>query len=152
MAKIEGNNGDVVNVEITDGWFQNVHTKEGVKLVIKLEGKDEDGNTGIASLWMTDEYNKKAEASEIELALDKLESIGLENRDVGNLIDIFGKPAAFYLSVKDDGKTNYYLQSMVEKLDLSEAQKLVGQIRGRAAKNEAAVSGTPVNGDDNLVF
>ena len=153
MPRIETDHGQKVAVTIKDAWIENVHTREaGDKVVVKLKGVDESGHDGIATLWLTDEVREKQDRSEVELALAKLEDLGLENGDIRNLVDIFDKPATFYVSVKD-GKTSYYLDSNPsERLDVNTAYEMIEAIRGKAAKQSSVMRGEPVVGDEAMTF
>jgi len=153
MPRIEADHGQKVAVTIKDAWIENVHTREaGDKVVVKLKGVDESGHDGIATLWLTDEVREKQDRSEVELALAKLEDLGLENGDIRNLVDIFDKPATFYVSVKD-GKTSYYLDSNPsERLDVNTAYEMIEAIRGKAAKQSSVMRGEPVVGDEAMTF
>ena len=149
MAKIQASDGTNVAVTIIDGWIEKVGQDQ--KLVIKLVGQDEKGDTGTATLWMTGERRDTNPKTDVELNLETLEHIGLQDGDMLNFAEFLdGKPAAtFGVSVKDkndDGnfKTNYYLRSPIEKIDLAEAAELIEQLRGKAAAESAEMAGTPV--------
>jgi len=151
MPKIEATDGENVAVTIKDGWVEKIHTKHGDRLVVQLIGADEKGATAKVTLWMSDEQRDGQDRTDIERNLDLLESLGMEDGNISNLVDLFDKPAAFSCRVKDD-KTTFYLRSPVEKLDLDEAAKMIEAIRGKAAMNSDSLRGEPVDGDDNLVF
>jgi hypothetical protein len=155
---IEGKDGAVVGVTITEAWVERVQTKtDGVKFVVKLEAEDEQGRHGTATLWLTDEVRQKNTRSEVELSLEALEVLGMENADIENLPKVVGCPVDFRLWVRedDDGKvrTQYFLQTHKrDVVDLAEAAEIIRQIRGKAKKREAEVGGTPVQGDENMLF
>ena len=156
MAKIEAANGDNVAVTIKDVWIEKLHLKDGTeKLVAKVNGQDEKGGSGIATLWLTSEVRQGQIKSEITRNLELMETLGMEGGDIKHMADLLDKPATFGVQIKEGmngqaDKVNYYLRSPVEKLNLEVAADLIEQIRGKAAADEAAVSGTPVAGDDNL--
>ena len=152
MGKITGNDGDMVAVTITDAFTSNIQTKHGIKLVVSVYAKDAEGNTGEATLWMTPEIREGQDRSDIEQSLSVLESLGLKNGDIRTLGELADKETTFSLSVKD-GKTRYYLRTNApEPVDLDDAYEMIKRIRGEAAKNTAAITGTPVQGDDGLGF
>lgn len=158
MPMIEGKDGTVVGVTITEAWVERVQMKDNdVKVVVKLEGEDDQGRHGLATLWLTDEIRGKNTRPEIELSLEALETLGMDDGDIENLPKVIGCPVDFRLWVRedDDGKTRtqYFLQTHKrDVVDLHEAAKLIKAIRGKAKKREAEVGGTPVQGDDNLQF
>ena len=149
MKHIEAQDGDNIAITIQDIFVQKTHPKEGdSKIIVKVIGTTEDGETGESTLWLTDEIWQGETKSSVTKALELLESLGMENGDIRNMATLIGKDATFRASVKGD-KVNFYLRSAVDKIeDLDEAAKLIEAIRGKAAAQELDIAGTPVDGGD----
>ena len=108
MKHIEAQDGDNIAVTIQDIFVQKTHPKEGdSKVIVKVIGTTEDGETGESTLWLTDEIWQGETKSSVTKALELLESLGMENQDIHNMATLIGKDATFRASVKGD-KVNFF--------------------------------------------
>lgn len=120
-----------------------------IRPVVDLEVEDMSGDTAKVRLWMDPQISERGSdkgKTGFEIDLDKLEALGMTDRNLVNISDIVGSTAEIYVKRHGEDEFKYYLNfAGQKKIDGREAMKLIAIMRGKTE----AMMGTPTKTDDD---
>ena len=115
--------------------WQTIGTSDGETFVAKVQGEDESGNDGVATVWLGNRTSKfpppgMEGKTDFEIGTKLLTELGMDLSDPTDTSSIEGQPAEFYVTEKD-GFHNYSLQKRGGNARKLEADEVTAAFAGK---------------------